>query len=74
MFYQMLTTERKQDEVNGYASEYIDVRDVADAFVKALKSETAGGERFILDAGAFTLQNLCMSMLPSISLLHYITH
>lgn len=55
----MLTTEREKDKVNDYASEYVDVRDVADAFVAALKTEAAGGERFILDTGAFTYQNLC---------------
>lgn len=55
----MLTTEREKGKENEYASEYIDVRDVADAFVAALKIEAAGGERFILDAGAFTFQNLC---------------
>ena len=59
----MLTTDREADKVNDYASEYIDVRDVADAFVASLQTESAGGERFILDAGAFTYQNLCQSPL-----------
>ncbi|CAL1701408.1 unnamed protein product [Somion occarium] len=58
IFYQFLTTEREKDKVNDYASEFIDVRDAADAFVAALRTEEAGGERFILDAGAFTYQNL----------------
>ncbi|KAK7685061.1 hypothetical protein QCA50_011898 [Cerrena zonata] len=53
-----LTTELEATKLNDYASEYIDVRDVADAFVAALKTEEAGGERFILDAGSFTNQNL----------------
>ena len=39
--------------MNDYASEYIDVRDVAEAFVAALKVEAAGNERFIIDAGAY---------------------
>ena len=54
-----LTTPRENDKVNDYASEYIDVRDVADAFVAALQVEEAAGGRFIIDAGAFTYQNLC---------------
>ncbi|KAI0651165.1 NAD-P-binding protein [Trametes meyenii] len=51
LMYQQLTTPRDDDKVNDYASEYIDVRDVADAFVAALQVEAAGNERFILDAG-----------------------
>ena len=51
--YQQLTTPREDDKVNDYASEYIDVRDVAEAFVAALKVEAAGNERFIIDAGAY---------------------
>lgn len=49
--HQYLTTARDQERCNDYASEWTDVRDVADAFVLALKTEEAGGERFILDAG-----------------------
>ena len=49
--YQHLTVPREDDRVNDYASDYVDVRDVADAFVAALKIEAAGNERFILDAG-----------------------
>ncbi|TBU42030.1 NAD(P)-binding protein [Dichomitus squalens] len=58
IMYQHLTTPRDGDQVNIYASDYVDVRDVADAFVAALKVEAAGNERFILDAGAYTFQNL----------------
>ncbi|EKM52345.1 uncharacterized protein PHACADRAFT_30874 [Phanerochaete carnosa HHB-10118-sp] len=58
LLYQYLTAPREAKKVNDYASEYVDVRDVADAFVAALRVEGAGGERFILDAGAFTFQNL----------------
>lgn len=49
MIYQYLTTPRDNSAVNVYASEYIDIRDVADAIVAAMKTEEAGGERFILD-------------------------
>ncbi|KAI0634229.1 NAD-P-binding protein [Trametes polyzona] len=58
LLYQQLTTPRENDKVNEYASEYIDVRDVADAFVAALKVDEAGGKRLLLDAGAYTYQNL----------------
>lgn len=46
-----LTTTPEKGCEGAYCSEYIDVRDVAAAFVAALKIEEAGGERFILDAG-----------------------
>ncbi|KAI0356913.1 NAD(P)-binding protein [Trametes cingulata] len=58
LLYQHLTTPRDDDKVNEYGSDWIDVRDVADAFVAALKVEEAGNQRFILDAGAYTYQNL----------------
>ena len=67
--YQQLTTPREDDKVNDYASEYIDVRDVAEAFVAALKVEAAGNERFIIDAGAYrsyTLSNLSSLGLASL--------
>ena len=51
IMYQHLTVPREDDRINDYASDYVDVRDVADAFVAALKIEAAGNERFILDAG-----------------------
>lgn len=59
IIFQQLTTPREDDKVNDYASEFVDVRDVADAFVAALKVEEAGGKRLLLDAGAYTYQNLC---------------
>ncbi|KAL1948482.1 hypothetical protein VTO73DRAFT_12557 [Trametes versicolor] len=58
IIFQQLTTPREDDKVNDYASEFVDVRDVADAFVAALKVEEAGGKRLLLDAGAYTYQNL----------------
>lgn len=69
IMYEYITTPRDADKLNGYTSEYIDVRDVADAFVAATRVEAAGGERFVLDAGAFTLQNLCTSPPPVLPLL-----
>ncbi|KAI0752577.1 NAD-P-binding protein [Daedaleopsis nitida] len=58
LLYEQLTTSRDGDKVNEYASDFVDVRDVAEAFVAALKVEGAANERFIIDAGAFTFQNL----------------
>lgn len=49
--YTYLTTLPEKGNEATYCSEYIDVRDVADAFVAALRIDEAGGERFILDAG-----------------------
>lgn len=58
--YQHLTTPRDDEKINDYASEYIDVRDVADAFVAALKIDAAGNERFILDAGTVLYSSPCV--------------
>ncbi|GJE92598.1 NAD(P)-binding protein [Phanerochaete sordida] len=58
LFYQHMTEPRPKDKVMDYGSDYIDVRDVADAVSASLKSKKAAGERFILDAGAYTFQNL----------------
>ncbi|EIM82500.1 NAD-P-binding protein [Stereum hirsutum FP-91666 SS1] len=57
-FYKWLTTAPKKDTLTQYAFDYIDVRDMAEAFVNALRVEEAGNERFIVDADAVTLQNL----------------
>jgi len=57
LFYQWLTCPQKEETLNKYAFDYIDVRDLADAFVTAICNE-AGNGRFIIDAGSVTLQNL----------------
>ena len=50
-----MTSPRADDKVTDYASDYIDVRDVADAFVASLRVEAAGGERFVLDTGTWSV-------------------
>ena len=54
-----MTQPRDKEEVNNYGSDFVDVRDLASAVVASLQAETAAGQRFILDAGAYTFQNLC---------------
>lgn len=46
-----MTEPRDKKAFKRYASDYVDVRDVAEAVIPSLKIEEAGGERFILDAG-----------------------
>ncbi|KZT19607.1 NAD(P)-binding protein [Neolentinus lepideus HHB14362 ss-1] len=58
MFYEHMTVLKDKSEVNNYGADYVDVRDVAAAIVSSFQTEAAGGERFILDAGAYTFQNL----------------
>ena len=55
LFYRYMTETRENDEFYSYASEYVDVRDLAQATVLALQSNSAGGQRFILDAGRSSL-------------------
>lgn len=58
VFYQHMTQPKDKTEVNNYGSDYVDVRDVADAVVATLKTEAASGQRLILDAGVYIIQFL----------------
>ncbi|KAF8583135.1 NAD(P)-binding protein [Ramaria rubella] len=49
----------------GGSAHYVDVRDLADAHVKALEIEEAGNERFIVSAGVFTWQDIVDSLSTS---------
>lgn len=59
-FYKWLTTAPEKDTLTQYAFDYIDVRDMAEAFVNALRVEEAGNERFIVDAGQSLLRLLAI--------------
>lgn len=59
-FYRWLTTVREKGTLMQYAFDYIDVRDMAEAFVAALQVEEAGNERFIVDAGQYFLGPLAL--------------
>lgn len=48
LFFQQFFTVRDAAYSYPPAQNYIDVRDVADAFVKALEVDAAGGERIII--------------------------
>lgn len=61
--YQYLTSPPDKTLLKGYCTDYIDVRDVAQAFVAALKTEAAGGRRFVLDAGEILTIILCFLVL-----------
>ena len=77
-----MTEPKDKSEVNNYASDFVDVRDVADAVVRCLNTGAAAGERFILDAGTlstklathFTVNCGSQERIPSrtcVSLLQY---
>ncbi|KAA1475107.1 hypothetical protein DENSPDRAFT_873798 [Dentipellis sp. KUC8613] len=76
--YDMLTTPRTKGTTNDYAADWIDVREVATAVSVALASDKVAGERFILDTGSATYQNIYDSLrvdpairstLPSVELI-----
>lgn len=50
-----MTEAKDRTELNNYGSDYVDVRDLSKAATVALQIESAGGQRFILDAGEFRL-------------------
>jgi hypothetical protein len=45
-----MTNPADKSQVNSYADDFVDVRDVADAVLASLKADKAGGERFILNS------------------------
>jgi len=55
-------------------SNWVDVRDLADAHLKALEVAEAGGQRFIVDAGSFKWQDWldCANSLTPSPLPHHI--
>ncbi|EPQ61036.1 NAD P-binding protein [Gloeophyllum trabeum ATCC 11539] len=55
LLYSSITRERSPDEVGG---NWVDVRDVAEIHVELLAKRTAGGERYIVSAGAHSWQEL----------------
>ncbi|KAF8583139.1 NAD(P)-binding protein [Ramaria rubella] len=69
-FYKVIRDEASIPETSlaepfGGSAHYVDVRDLADAHVKALEKEEAGNERFIVSAGVFTWQDIVDSLSTS---------
>jgi nucleoside-diphosphate-sugar epimerase len=52
------------DQIDSSGNCWIDVRDLAEKHVKALQSESAGGERMVVTAGPFIWRNWCEYTLP----------
>lgn len=61
VLYQQMTEPREVSKIHDYGNDFVDVRDVANVTLATLQSDRVGGQRFILDAGAYTFQNLCKS-------------
>jgi len=57
-FLQVLKGAKTDEELAQSAGCWVDVRDVADAHVKAIQVEAASGRRFIASAGPFTMQDM----------------
>jgi len=58
IFYQVLKGDKTEEQLAGPGGCWIDVRDLAQAHVRAIQVEEAAGSRYILSAGAFTFQDL----------------
>lgn len=59
-FYDAVIAHTKSAAVlSTFQGSWIDVRDVAEAHVRALEREEAGGLRFIIAAGTFVWQDWC---------------
>jgi len=57
MFHNATSTAKPREQLLSQGGNFVDVRDVAAAHVRALEVEKAGGERFITAAGPFTWQD-----------------
>jgi len=57
-FHAYITSPPNEQSIIGSSGNYVDVRDTALAHVLALEIESAGGERFILSNGPFTIQKI----------------
>jgi len=59
-FYGWLAGQKTEKDLPGPGGNFIDVRDVAKAHVRALEVEEAGGERFIVGNGPFSGNDYCV--------------
>lgn len=65
VFYDsVLSGKKKPEELEEFSGNWVDVRDVSDAHVKAIEVEGAGGNRFIINTSGFIWQEWCKSPLP----------
>ena len=63
IFYEsVLSGKKKPEELEAFQAEWVDVRDVSIAHVKAIEVESAGGNRFITSTGGFVWQDWCTSL------------
>ena len=59
-FYDAIIARTKPASVlESFQGSWIDVRDVAEAHVRSLEKEDAGGKRFIITSGNFVWQDFC---------------
>ena len=62
-FYEAIVSGSKPESViQTFSGSWIDVRDVAEAHIRALEIPEAGGKRFIITSGNFTWQDWCTSL------------
>lgn len=59
-FYGWLAGKKTAEDLPGGGGNYIDVRDVAKAHVRALEVEEASGQRFICGNGPFSANDYCV--------------
>jgi len=61
-FYQVLKGAKTDEQLATSSGCWVDVRDLAEAHVRAIQVEEAGGSRYVLSAGPFTMQDLLDSL------------
>jgi nucleoside-diphosphate-sugar epimerase len=59
-FYDAIIAQSKPASVlESFQGSWVDVRDLAEAHIRALEVEDAGGKRFIISGGNFVWQDWC---------------
>jgi len=58
IFYKVLKGDKTDDELAAHAGCWIDVRDLAQAHMRAIQVEEAGGSRYVLSTSSFAFQDL----------------
>ena len=65
IFYDsVLSGKKKPEDLEAFQGQWVDVRDVSIAHVKAIEVEGGGGSRFITSAEGFVWQDWC-KLFPS---------
>ena len=62
-YFSIVKHSKTPEQLAAFQGSWVDVRDLADAHVKAIEVPNAGGQRFIISSGNFIWQDWCTCIL-----------